>query len=148
MRFATYVMCATFAGLCGYLFSAFSGGASLNMGEDYLLASIAVVVIGGTSVAGGFANVPGLWGAALFLFLLVAMLNTYGFGAGIRLVLTGRHHHRRHRRGGRAEGPAVSTHRHPIARPPAPMPSCPGRKHREESGNEADADQGCPCHAA
>ena len=54
------------------------------MGEEYLLASIAVVVIGGTSVAGGFANVPGLWGAALFLFLLVTMLNTYGFGAGIR----------------------------------------------------------------
>ena len=47
------------------------------------------MVIGGTSVAGGFANVPGLWGAALFLFLLVTMLNTYGFGAGVRLVLTG-----------------------------------------------------------
>ena len=46
-------------------------------------------MIGGTSVSGGFANVPGLWGAALFLFLLVTMLNTYGFGAGMRLVLTG-----------------------------------------------------------
>ena len=46
------------------------------MGEEYLLTSIAVVVIGGTSVAGGFANVPGLWGAALFLFLVVTMLNT------------------------------------------------------------------------
>ena len=87
--FATYVMCATLAGLCGCLFSAFSGGAALNMGADYLLASIAVVVIGGTSVAGGFANVPGIWGASLFLFLIVAMLNTYGFGAGIRMVLTG-----------------------------------------------------------
>jgi ribose transport system permease protein len=59
------------------------------MGEEYLLASIAVVVIGGTSVAGGFANLPGLWGAALFLFLIVTMLNTYGLGAGIRYVLTG-----------------------------------------------------------
>ena len=47
------------------------------------------MVIGGTSVSGGFANVPGLWGAAMFLFLLVTMLNTYGFGAGLRLVLTG-----------------------------------------------------------
>ena len=45
------------------------------MGEEYLLSSIAVVVIGGTSVAGGFANVPGLWGASLFLFLLVAGLS-------------------------------------------------------------------------
>ena len=59
------------------------------MGEQYLLTSIAVVVIGGTSVAGGFANVPGLWGAALFLFLVVTMLNTYGFGAGIRYLATG-----------------------------------------------------------
>jgi len=88
-RFVTYTMSATFAGLCGYLLSGFSGGASLNMGEEYLLASIAVVVIGGTSVAGGFSNVPGLWGAALFLFLVVTMLNTYGLGAGIRYLLTG-----------------------------------------------------------
>lgn len=88
-RFATYVTSAVFAGLCGYLLSGFSGGASLNMGEEYLLASIAVVVIGGTSVAGGFANVPGLWAAALFLFLVVTMLNTYGLGAGFRYLLTG-----------------------------------------------------------
>ncbi len=88
-RFATYVMCGTFAGLNGYLLSGFSGGAALNMGSEYLLASIAVVVIGGTSVAGGFANLPGLWGAAMLLFLLVTMLNTFGFGAGVRLVLTG-----------------------------------------------------------
>lgn len=88
-RFATYVLCATLASLCGVLLAAFSGGAALNMGQEYLLSSIAVVVIGGTSVAGGFANVPGLWGASLFLFLVVTMLNTFGFGAGPRLLLTG-----------------------------------------------------------
>lgn len=89
VRFGTYVMCAVFAALCGYLLAGFSGGAALNMGAEYLLSSVAVVVIGGTSVAGGFANIPGLWGAALFLFLLVTMLNTFGLGAGVRLVLTG-----------------------------------------------------------
>ncbi|MGO4833254.1 ABC transporter permease, partial [Rhizobiaceae sp. 2RAB30] len=67
-RFATYVLCGAFAGLNGYLLSGFSGGAALNMGQEYLLASIAVVVIGGTSVAGGSANLPGLWGAAMLLF--------------------------------------------------------------------------------
>jgi ribose transport system permease protein len=40
-------------------------------------------------VAGGKANVPGLWGAALFLVLLLTMLNTFGVSAGVRLVLTG-----------------------------------------------------------
>ena len=44
---------------------------------------------GGTAVAGGNSNVPGIWGASLFMFLVVSMLNTYGFGAGIRLILTG-----------------------------------------------------------
>jgi ribose transport system permease protein len=61
----------------------------LSMGEQYLLASIAVVVIGGTSVAGGNANLPGLWGAALFLFLVQSMLNTYQLSAGLRYLATG-----------------------------------------------------------
>lgn len=89
VRAYTYLMCSVLASFCGFLLAGFSGGAALNMGEEYLLNSIAVVVIGGTSVAGGSANVPGLWGAALFLFLLVTMLNTFGAGAGVRLVLTG-----------------------------------------------------------
>jgi len=89
IRLSTYVLSAMLASLCGLLLSGFSGGASLNMGEEYLLGSIAVVVIGGTSVAGGKANVPGIWGAALFMFLLVTMLNTFGASAGIRLIMTG-----------------------------------------------------------
>ena len=89
IRFLTYVLSALLAALCGYLFSGFSGGSSLSMGEQYLLASIAVVVIGGTSVAGGYANLPGLWGAALFLFLVQSMLNTYQLSAGIRFLATG-----------------------------------------------------------
>jgi len=88
-RFITYVLSAMLAGLCGILQSGFSGGAALNMGDDFLLASIAVVVIGGTSVAGGRGNVPGIWGAALFMFLLVTMLNIFGASPGVRLVMTG-----------------------------------------------------------
>jgi ribose transport system permease protein len=89
VRFATYIGSALLAALCGYLFSGFSGGSSLSMGEQYLLASIAVVVIGGTSVAGGSGNVPGIWGAALFLFLVQSMLNTYQLSAGLRYLATG-----------------------------------------------------------
>ena len=89
VRFATYLLCALLAALCGFLLASFSGGAALNMGAEYLLMSIAVVVIGGSSVAGGYSNVPGIWGASLFMFLLVTMLNTYGLGAGVRLILTG-----------------------------------------------------------
>src|SRR5690606_25821676 len=84
VRFITYVQSAVLASLAGVLLASFSGGAALNMGAEYLLTSIAVVVIGGTAVAGGFANVPGIWGASLFLFLVVSMLNTYGASAGVR----------------------------------------------------------------
>jgi ribose/xylose/arabinose/galactoside ABC-type transport system permease subunit len=61
----------------------------LAAGTVYLLTSIAVVIIGGTAVAGGNGNTPGIWGASLFMFLVVSMLNTYGASAGVRLVLTG-----------------------------------------------------------
>lgn len=88
-RFATYLLSALLAAVTGIVLSGFSGGAALNMGEGFLLASIAVVVIGGTSVAGGRANVPGIWGAALFIYLLDTMLNTFGASAGIRLIMTG-----------------------------------------------------------
>ncbi len=89
IRFLTYMLSGTLGGLDGALLAGYFRGANVDIGNEYLLASIAVVVIGGTSVAGGKANVPGLWGAALFLVLLLTMLNTFGVSAGVRLVLTG-----------------------------------------------------------
>jgi ribose transport system permease protein len=83
-----YVLCAALAGLAGKLLAAYSGGASLDMAADYLLMSIAVVVIGGTSIAGGDVAVAGLWGAALLLYLIVTMLNVLQVGSGLRYVLT------------------------------------------------------------
>jgi ribose transport system permease protein len=59
------------------------------MGSEFLLSSIAVVVIGGTNVAGGQASVVGTWGASLFLFLLLSMLNVFQVGPGLRNVITG-----------------------------------------------------------
>jgi ribose transport system permease protein len=89
VRFATYVLSGALGGICGSLLAGYFRGSSLEIGDEYLLASIAVVVIGGTSVSGGKANVPGLWGGALFLVLLLTMLNTFGVSAGIRFVVTG-----------------------------------------------------------
>ena len=89
IRFLTYTLSGTLGGLDGALLAGYFRGANVDIGNEYLLASIAVVVIGGTSVAGGKANVPGIWGAALFLVLLLTMLNTFGVSAGVRLLLTG-----------------------------------------------------------
>jgi len=88
-RVAAYVLCGMVTALAGVLFAGFVGGPSLNMGSEFLLSSIAVVVIGGTNVAGGQASVVGTWSASLFLFLLLSMLNVFQVGPGLRNVITG-----------------------------------------------------------
>lgn len=89
VRFLTYTLCGALGGIDGALLAGYFRGANVDIGNEYLLGSIAVVVIGGTSVSGGRANVAGVWGGALFLVLLLTMLNTFGVGAGVRLVCTG-----------------------------------------------------------
>lgn len=89
VRLAAYVFCGMAAALAGFLLSGFTGGAALNMGDAYLMESIAVVILGGASVAGGRANAVGLWGAALFFNLMGTMLNTFQIHAGARFVLMG-----------------------------------------------------------
>ena len=89
IRFATYLLSGALGGISGALLAGYFRGSSLEIGDEYLLTSIALVVIGGTSVSGGRANVAGLWGAGLFLVLLLTMLNTFGVSAGIRFVVTG-----------------------------------------------------------
>lgn len=88
-RLVIYLASAMLATLAGTLFAGFAGGAALDMGYQFLLPSIATVVIGGTAVAGGRANFPGLWAAALFMFFVVSMLNTMGASTGLRQMVTG-----------------------------------------------------------
>ncbi|MDR3516507.1 MAG: ABC transporter permease [Azospirillaceae bacterium] len=89
VRLYSYMLCGIAAAVAGFLLSGFTGGAALNMGDTYMMESVAVVVLGGASVAGGEANPIGIWGAALFFNLLAILLNTFGLDAGVRLLLTG-----------------------------------------------------------
>lgn len=89
IRCLTYILCGGLGGLNGALLAGYFRGASVDLGNEYLLASIAVVVIGGTFVGGGRASVAGVWGASLFLVFLQIMLNTFGADAGVRLMATG-----------------------------------------------------------
>ena len=89
VRLLTYALSGALGGLSGALLAGYFRGSSLDIGNEYLLTSIAVVVIGGTAVTGGKANVTGLWGASLFLVMLLTTLNTFGVSAGIRLLVTG-----------------------------------------------------------
>lgn len=84
-----YIISALLAAVTGLMLSAYSGGAALDMSSDFLLMSIAVVVIGGTSINGGRVSAAGIWGGALFIYLISTMLNVLGLGAGVRYALTG-----------------------------------------------------------
>ena len=53
-----YILSGLCSALEGVLLTCFSGQASLGMGDEYLLRSIAVVVVGGTLIAGGRATMP------------------------------------------------------------------------------------------
>jgi ribose transport system permease protein len=88
-RYKVYMLSGGIAALTGVLLAAVSGGATLDMGVEYMLISIAVVVIGGTQVTGGRATVIGVWGASMFLFLTNAVLNALGAGAGVRSIAYG-----------------------------------------------------------
>ncbi len=88
-RLVTYILCGVFGGLTGILLSAFGGGVTLGMGHEYLLNSIAVPVIGGSSIAGGNSNVPGICGASILLLLILYLLDILGFTIGLRYILTG-----------------------------------------------------------
>ncbi|RKP53291.1 ABC transporter permease [Pararobbsia silviterrae] len=85
----SYVMCGIFSAAAGLLLASFVGGATLDIGQDYLLMSIACVVLGGTAVSGGFATTVGVWGGGLLLVLAVTMLNVMQVGPSMRFVVTG-----------------------------------------------------------
>lgn len=84
-----YIISGVLASLAGILLAADSGGASLDMASDYLLMSVAVVVLGGTGVGGGHAVPSGLWGASLLLGLVVTMLDLLHVSQGMRFIVTG-----------------------------------------------------------
>jgi ribose transport system permease protein len=84
-----YLLSGFLAGLSGILLTAYSGGAALDIATPYQLESIAVVVLGGSLIAGGLSNVTGIWGAALFLTLLVTLLNVLHLSAAWQDIIEG-----------------------------------------------------------
>lgn len=69
-----YILSALCAALVGILLTGFSGQASLGMGDDYLLPSIAVVVVGGALITGGRGHYTGMFGGALLLTSMQTLL--------------------------------------------------------------------------
>lgn len=69
-----YMLSGLCSAIAATLFTGLSGQASLGMGDDYLLPSIAVVVVGGTLIVGGRGHYLGMLGGALMLTALQTLL--------------------------------------------------------------------------
>ncbi|MCI1955606.1 MAG: ABC transporter permease [Oscillospiraceae bacterium] len=83
---SAYVLCSLMAGIAGLMISAFIGVASMSVGTDYTLNSIAATVIGGTSFNGGIGTLEGTFPGVLimaFLQSILTMLNISQAGKNI-----------------------------------------------------------------
>lgn len=69
-----YILCSVCAALVGILLTGFSGQASLGMGDEYLLPSIAIVIVGGALITGGRGHYIGMLGGALLLTAMQTLL--------------------------------------------------------------------------
>lgn len=85
---SSYAIAAVLAALTGVLLGAFSSP-NLDLGSQYLLNSIAVVVLGGSLITGGRSNVTGIWGSSLFLLLLLTLLSIIGASVAVQNVVKG-----------------------------------------------------------
>jgi ribose transport system permease protein len=89
----TLVLVYMLSGLCsalvGCLLTGFSGQASLGMGDEYLLPSIAVVVVGGALITGGRGSYIGMAGGVLLLTSLQTLLAGTTLPYAMRAILFG-----------------------------------------------------------
>lgn len=84
-----FVVSSTLAALNGLLLGAYVGGAFLEMGQPYLLQSIAAVVVGGTLIFGGSATALGTLIASVLLVLVVTVMQIMGLPRGTQDMVQG-----------------------------------------------------------
>lgn len=84
-----YMLSGLCAALVGILLAGFSGQASLGMGDEYLLPSIAVVVVGGTLITGGRGHYVGMLGGVLMLTALSTLLAGTTLPPAVRDIIFG-----------------------------------------------------------
>lgn len=84
-----YALSGLCAALGGALLTGYSDGATLRMGDPYLLPSIAAVVVGGSSILGGKGKFIGTLAGTLFLTTVDSMIAATGLDQGWRLIVSG-----------------------------------------------------------
>ena len=77
------------AALGGLLFTAYIGAPSLGIGNQFLLTSVAAVVVGGTVLTGGVGSVVATIGGTIFITELNSFTNVVRITTGTQMVLQG-----------------------------------------------------------
>jgi len=86
-QISAYAIAAICFALGGIMLASFIGSATHSAGNDYLLPSVAAVVIGGTSLAGGRGSVVASAIAALFITQLGQMVLSMGASSATQLLV-------------------------------------------------------------
>jgi len=89
ITFLTYAISGASAGLAGIFMVGYAGGATLTMGQSYLLPSVAAAVVGGTSILGGSGLYLGAVGGALLLTTFSTIISALGIAEGWRTIIYG-----------------------------------------------------------
>ncbi|TIP33490.1 MAG: ABC transporter permease, partial [Mesorhizobium sp.] len=84
---SAFIISAVLASLDGLLLGAYI--AFLEMGQPYLLQSIAAVVLGGTLIFGGSATALGTLFASILLILIVTTMQIIGLPPGVQDIVQG-----------------------------------------------------------
>ncbi|RWA74936.1 MAG: ABC transporter permease [Mesorhizobium sp.] len=77
------------AGLAGVLVLGMNGQGYVGIGDPYLLASIAAVVLGGTSILGGLGTYAGTIPGSILLVTITALITVVNASPGWRSILFG-----------------------------------------------------------
>jgi len=86
---SVYALSGVCAALVGVLLTGFSGQASLGMGDEYLLPTIALVVVGGGLITGGRGHYLGMLAGVLLLTALQTLLTGSNLPYALRAILYG-----------------------------------------------------------
>ncbi len=84
-----YVLSSVLSAVAGIVSIGFTGNSYLGMGDAYQLASIAAVVLGGTSILGGIGSYAGTIAGALLLTLISSVLTLFRVSGGGQNAIQG-----------------------------------------------------------
>lgn len=84
-----YTLAGGFSAFTGTVLAGYAGQATLGAGDPYLFASIAAVVIGGTSILGGRGHYAGTIAGAIILTVLIDVLTLLSIPEAGRSILYG-----------------------------------------------------------